>query len=74
MSDNTPVFVPNQAELELLLRLDSGEPIPFPEGIKRDFSDRLYENGFMAVDVDGGLVITERGIDLLAHRAISTGA
>ena len=71
MSDDT--FVPNQAELDLLARLDAGEPIPFPEDIKRDFSDRLYEHGFMAVDIDGGLAITERGERLLAHHAATLG-
>ena len=67
MSDES--FIPTPAELELLARLDAGEPIPFPEDIKRDFSDRLYENGFMAVDVDGSLAITERGEALLAHHS-----
>jgi len=65
--DSRALFVPTPAELALLQRLDSGEPMPFPEDIKRDFSDRLYEHGFMAVDVDGGLALTERGQELLAH-------
>jgi kynurenine formamidase len=70
MSDTTVVFVPTKAELELLTRLDAGEPTPFPEHIKRDFSDRLYEHGFVAVGVDGGLTITERGEDLLTHHML----
>ena len=70
MSEATVVFTPTKAELELLTRLDAGEPIPFPEHIRRDFSERLYEHGFMAVDVDGGLAITERGEDLLTHHML----
>ena len=74
MSDTPNVFVPTRDELELLQRLHDGEPIPFPETIRHDFTERLYEHGFMAVDIDGGLAITERGEDLLAHHLLSHGA
>ncbi|MBX3588160.1 MAG: hypothetical protein AB7I35_09065 [Ramlibacter sp.] len=65
MSDATPAFIPTAAELALLRRLAAGEPMPFPEDIKRDFSDRLYENGFVTVGLDGGLALSDHGRALL---------
>lgn len=72
MPDTTPTFVPTQAELDLLHRLDWGDPLPFPESIKKDFSERLYENGFVTVGVDGRLTLTDRGQDLLVHVKLNT--
>ncbi len=67
MPDSTPVFIPTLPELDMLHQLASGEPIPFPEEIKGDFSERLYENGFITVGLNGGLALTDRGQILLDH-------
>ena len=66
MSEENPTFVPTQAELDLMHDLDSGGALPFPEDIKVDFSERLYENGFLTVGVDGVLALSDRGRELLA--------
>jgi len=63
--DADAVFSPTPEEITLLLRLAAEEPIPFPEDIKLDFSDRLYENGFITVGVNGGLALSEHGRELI---------
>ncbi|MBI2771535.1 MAG: hypothetical protein HYX47_18060 [Burkholderiales bacterium] len=67
MSDTTATFVPTQSELDLLIVLDAGAPVPFPEDIKLDLSERLYENGFITVGVNGMLALSDRGRELLSH-------
>ena len=68
MPESSPTFVPTGAELELLRLLESGEPMPFPENFKKDHSERLYENGFVTIGVDGGLTLSARGHELVhAH-------
>ena len=47
MPDTTEIFVPTRAETDFLFVLDGGAPVPFPEDIKLDMSERLYENGFI---------------------------
>ena len=67
MSDATETFVPSRAETDLLVMLDAGAPVPFPEDIKLDLSERLYENGFISVGINGMLALTDRGRQLLSH-------
>jgi hypothetical protein len=62
----TATFVPTAEELDLLLRLDAGEAMPFPDDLKVNSSERLYENGFVTVGVDGGLHLSDRGREV-AH-------
>ena len=65
-------FVPTADELELLRRLDAGEPMAFPATMKMDKTERLYENGFVTIGVDGGLMLSERGTALLhAHAGVA---
>ena len=71
MPEQTATFVPTGPELELLRLLETGEPMPFPENIKMDFSERLYENGFVTIGVDGGLTLSDRGLALVhAHEGV----
>ena len=72
MPQTTETFVPSTAEIELLRLLAAGEPMPFPDNLKQDSSERLYENGFVTIGVDGGLTLSARGLDLFhAHEGVS---
>ncbi|MEP6792422.1 MAG: hypothetical protein ABI907_13695 [Ramlibacter sp.] len=68
MSDTTETFVPTRAETDLLFVLDGGVPVPFPDDIKLDPSERLYENGFITVGINGMLALTDRGRELLSQQ------
>lgn len=61
MPATTTTFVPTPRELALLEQLGAGEPVPFPENIKKNLSERLYEHGFVTVGINGGMALTERG-------------